>query len=238
MDPDELRGRQRTRPNSAAYGNLDIATQLANILPGIGTLRKFDLYNDFDLYFSAREQDFRKYRPTGRSPLLTGNFLAAFGAFLDPNFREYDYAAGLYDGLIYSAQMLCENTGQADNADCEAARFLALFNRHVPVSPGNIATAEAQKLKDVRQMIAHFLYQEFGADGQAQVWRDLTSQLYDAQHQSSLRVIHEAIQSSGESDFEHFLDALASTSAQFKQQTGSEVSFSEHTHYMNHAQAG
>lgn len=245
MDPDELRGRQRERPSSAAYGNLDIATQLDNILPGIGTLRKLDLYNDFDLYFTQPDQGFRQYRPTGRSPLLTGNFLSAFGAFLDPNFREYDYAAGLYDGLIYSAQMLCEREGKADDAVCEASQFLKLFNQHVSeqdlqaLRPGEPASAEdharyhkAQRLHDLRKMVAQFLYQEFKLAVQAKAWRDLAHQLYDERHYSALRVIHDAIQASGESDFERFLDALAPASESFKHQTGQDMAFSERTRYM------
>lgn len=244
MDPDELRGRQRNRPSSAAYGNLDIATQLANILPGIGTLRKLDLYNDFDLYFTQPDQGFRQYRPTGRSPLLTGNFLSAFGAFLDPNFREYDYAAGLYDGLIYSAQMLCEREGKADDAHCEANWFITLLNRHLPerdlpTSTGDEAVAEDQgdsnetrRWSDLRKMVALFLYQEFKLTVHAKPWRDLAHQLYDEKYASCLRVIHDAIQSSGENDFERFLDALIRESESFRQKTGQDMVFSERTDYM------
>ena len=42
-----------------------------------------------------------------RFPLLTGNYMIAFGAFLDDAFRRYDYYAGVYDGILNMAMIKC-----------------------------------------------------------------------------------------------------------------------------------
>lgn len=235
MDPDALRGRQRVPPGDSAYGNLDIVTQLGNILPGIGTLRKADLYNDYDLHFTSPHTAFRQYRPTGRSPALTGNFLAAFGAFLDRNFREYDYAAGIYDGLVYSAGMICEAQNKAQDDVCHANTFRQMFFKHFPEvavdAPGVEQAQRNQALLAMQQQVARFLFEEFNA-GRSRAWADLAQQLYDDQFHSPLRVVHEAIQYSGENNFDSFLDALQRSSQQYKRLTGHDVQFSERTQYM------
>ena len=61
---------------------------------------------------------------------LTGDFLLAFGAFLDTRFREYDYYAGVYDAVYGMAEWLCEKTaGNGDDKNAcraDAARQVYL----------------------------------------------------------------------------------------------------------------
>ena len=52
---------------------------------------------------------------TSRFPHLTGGFLGAFGAFLNYEFRHYDYYAGIYDASVNIASHLCGT--KADGRD-------------------------------------------------------------------------------------------------------------------------
>lgn len=56
---------------------------------------------------------------SSRGTPIVGETLGAFGAFLGQPFREYDFYAGIYDGLEFVARrFVCPELGQADDPDC------------------------------------------------------------------------------------------------------------------------
>jgi len=56
---------------------------------------------------------------------LTGEMIFSFGAFSDPDFRQYDYYAGVYDAAWNMANYLCER--QPDAATCLAHRMQSIY---------------------------------------------------------------------------------------------------------------
>ena len=75
-----------------------------NLLP---VFSSFDIMQSMKLY-EAINQNFRgnsnkKLVLSSRFHPLTGKYLGHFGAFLDQNFRTYDYHVGIYDALYHTA---------------------------------------------------------------------------------------------------------------------------------------
>ncbi len=72
----------------------------SNILPlmrSTDIFRSMKLYETINKYF--RHNPERHLILSSRYHPITGNFLWNFGAFLDKNFREYDYYVGVYDAI-------------------------------------------------------------------------------------------------------------------------------------------
>ena len=69
----------------------------------------------------------RIIRVTSLGNPITGSLLESFGAFLDLEFREYDYYAGVYDAIVSASDIRC-NLQYAPDAD--SARF-RLCREHV-----------------------------------------------------------------------------------------------------------
>lgn len=81
----------------------------ANAVPLLTSLEIFQsmkLYQALNLYFKNNPSNTlvvsSRYHP------LTGKFLEHFGAFLDKNFRIYDYYAGVYDSIYHLAHSMKE----------------------------------------------------------------------------------------------------------------------------------
>ena len=75
-----------------------------NLLP---VFSSFDIMQSMKLY-EAINKNFRgetdkKLVLSSRFHPITGQFLSHFGAFLDKNFREYDYHLGIYDAIYHIA---------------------------------------------------------------------------------------------------------------------------------------
>lgn len=78
-----------------------------------------EIYANAELYRALREkfdsQDpknkIRRLLLTDRYPPLGGNYLAHFGAFFGQVFRDFDYYAGVYDGMI-NVSNLCLRKGE------------------------------------------------------------------------------------------------------------------------------
>jgi hypothetical protein len=80
----------------------------------------------------ARKLELQSVRRTGLSPALrsttrfapvVGDLLVNMGAFLARDFRVFDYAAGLYDGLYSLGEADCPGTG-AGQAECIAGKVV------------------------------------------------------------------------------------------------------------------
>ena len=65
------------------------------------------LYQAINQYFRNNAE--RKLVLSSRFHPLTAGYLDHFGAFLDPNFRLYDYHVGVYDGIYHLAKRLKSN---------------------------------------------------------------------------------------------------------------------------------
>lgn len=75
-----------------------------------------DSASDHELYTALRSGDGHSYKLTvsDRYFPITGTYLGHFGAFLDSPFREFDYNAGVYDGIYDLAQFMKSRTGSMD----------------------------------------------------------------------------------------------------------------------------
>ncbi len=79
-----------------------LGTNVLPLLKSTQIFRSMKLYEAIDRYF--RNNDNRHLILSSRYHPITGNFMWAFGAFLDKNFREYDYYVGVYDAIYRFAQ--------------------------------------------------------------------------------------------------------------------------------------
>jgi predicted acylesterase/phospholipase RssA len=82
----------------------------ANAIPLLDSLEIFQsmkLYQALHLYF--KNSSSRVLVLSSRYHPLTGKFLEHFGAFLDKNFRIYDYYVGVYDGIYHLAETMKKN---------------------------------------------------------------------------------------------------------------------------------
>ncbi len=115
VDPGLLRGRllqARAERHSepTAYG-LDAVTRVAR--GAIPSARKYELFS-FGRALSvpaAARVDSVWVRPTSRAYPVIGEHLGSFASFLGRPFREYDFFAGVYDGMYFLAgEHLCSPT--------------------------------------------------------------------------------------------------------------------------------
>ena len=112
VDPGLLRGRlQQARAERqkepTAYG-LDAVTRVAR--GAVPSARKYELFS-FGRALSvpaATRVDSVWVRPTSRAYPVIGEHLGSFASFLGRPFREYDFFAGVYDGMYFLAgEHLC-----------------------------------------------------------------------------------------------------------------------------------
>jgi hypothetical protein len=85
-------------------------------------------------------------RPTSRGYPVVGEHLGSFASFLGRPFREYDFFAGVYDGMYFLAgEEFCpESMAADDRRRCLRARMEEfLSGKHVVVSPASRAVMEA-----------------------------------------------------------------------------------------------
>jgi predicted acylesterase/phospholipase RssA len=162
LDPDKLRNRTSNKSGKEKSG---IDQQVNDILPGITTLRKAALYDDFKKYLSAEkaESEYRFMLQTDRNPYLTGNLLMNFGAFTEKLYREHDYAAGIYDGLLFLANHACINADADEDEDniekCRALNFKDNFQHIFSTIPEEIN--EKALFQDLKGIVGWFAFDEY-----------------------------------------------------------------------------
>ena len=96
---------QKKETKSSFENNDNIGFLGSNILPLMHSthiFRSMKLYETINRYF--RHNPNRHLILSSRYHPITGNFLWNFGAFLDKNFREYDYYVGVYDAIYKLAE--------------------------------------------------------------------------------------------------------------------------------------
>ncbi len=87
-----------------------IGTNIIPVFSSFDIMQSMKLYDSINLNF--RDNSDKKLILSSRYHPITGKFLAHFGAFLDQNFREYDYYVGVYDAVFQFAMALKRNYPQ------------------------------------------------------------------------------------------------------------------------------
>ena len=226
----------KRRENEQNESSLTLSNQLKNILPGIGTLRKRDLQNDLNLYFAFNKKSQRTYSPTIRNPYLTGNFLGAFGAFFDPSFREYDYVAGVYDGMRFVSQQLCANkSSDFIKTKCEVTTFKHVLSQVIE----GVSTNKENELRDFYALVGAFLYEDFASCENTQKcieenspWLEVVSSLYKKDYASKTYLVFLAIHRNGDKNFDSFLKKYTDNFVSYRDERDSTITVSGQLNYM------
>ena len=106
MDPSNMRKQPKVKV-AEIEEKPPVGFLSANLSPLTSTVEIFqqmNLYNAINQYF--RDNPNRKLVLSSRYHPLTAGFLDHFGAFLDLNFRLYDYYVGVYDAIYHLAVRL------------------------------------------------------------------------------------------------------------------------------------
>jgi len=144
VDPGLLRGRllqvrSERQSQPVAYG-LDAVTRVAR--GAVPSARKYELFS-FGRALSvptAARVDSVWVRPTSRAYPVIGEHLGSFASFLGRPFREYDFFAGVYDGMYFLAgEHFCASApdGEARNECMRARMDEFLGGEHVIVTPAS-----------------------------------------------------------------------------------------------------
>ena len=108
MDPSNMR-KQPKKKMQEEKEEPPVGFLTANLSPltsAVEIYQQMNLYNAINQYF--RNHPERKLVLSSRFHPLTAGFLEHFGAFLDENFRLYDYHVGVYDAIYHLAKRLKE----------------------------------------------------------------------------------------------------------------------------------
>ena len=81
-----------------------ISTNLIPVFSSFDIMQSMKLYDAINKHF--REGSDKQLTLSSRFHPITGKYLAHFGAFLDRNFRVYDYYVGVYDAIYQMASAM------------------------------------------------------------------------------------------------------------------------------------
>ncbi len=107
IDPHHMR--KEKKQNRMQDEQMPVGFLNTNLLPLFNTIEIYQsmkLYETINRYF--RNNSRYTLMLSSRYHPLTGKFLSNFGAFLDRNFREYDYFVGVYDAIYDLAKSMRE----------------------------------------------------------------------------------------------------------------------------------
>lgn len=106
MDPSNIRNEIMVKEDDAQE-ELPVGFITTNLIPvmsSFGIMQSMKLYDAINKNF--RGDSNKKLILSSRYHPITGKFLGHFGAFLDQNFRLYDYYVGVYDAIYHLAAAL------------------------------------------------------------------------------------------------------------------------------------
>ena len=109
IDPSNMR-KEVIKEEEEEEEKIPIGFITTNAIPLLSSLEIFQsmkLYQAINQYF--RKNSNKSLILSSRFHPLTGKYLQHFAAFLDPNFREYDYHVGVYDAIYHLAASLRRN---------------------------------------------------------------------------------------------------------------------------------
>lgn len=109
LDPDKRRDSSLEKIASGHDDpdKYDIGSQLKFLSGAVTVTRRDELYESLIKYF--HNNGTRQLLLPKRYAAITGNYLMNFATFFSQAFRDYDYAAGLYDGIISIARHVLAN---------------------------------------------------------------------------------------------------------------------------------
>jgi len=104
MDPSNIR-KEREAEETKEQAPIGFLNSSISVLGStIDTYQQMNFYDTIDRFFSGNSQ--HTLVLSSRFHPITGGFLEHFGAFLDINFRIYDYYVGVYDAIYQFASSL------------------------------------------------------------------------------------------------------------------------------------
>ncbi|MEA3455150.1 MAG: patatin-like phospholipase family protein [Campylobacterota bacterium] len=130
MDPSNMRKQPKIKAKEVKE-EPPVGFLSANLSPLGSTVEIFQqmyLYSAINQYF--RNNPERKLILSSRYHPLTAKYLEHFGAFLDLNFRLYDYYVGVYDGIWHLAKKL-KNGG--DFKDLSQTQLMERLMKHLKI---------------------------------------------------------------------------------------------------------
>ena len=105
LDPSHLRKHKKSKHKKKEKPPVGfLSANLAPLANAAAIYQKMFLYQTINRYFRGHPQ--RRLILSSRYHPLTAGFLEHFGAFLDRNFRLYDYHVGVYDAIYQLAKSL------------------------------------------------------------------------------------------------------------------------------------
>jgi predicted acylesterase/phospholipase RssA len=107
MDPSNMRKEPKKSKSEEEEEKPPVGFITTNAIPLLSSLEIFQsmrLHQAINKYF--RNNDKRKLILSSRYHPITGKYLEHFAAFLDKNFRVYDYYVGVYDAIFHLATSL------------------------------------------------------------------------------------------------------------------------------------
>ncbi|RLA67479.1 MAG: hypothetical protein DRQ78_02655 [Epsilonproteobacteria bacterium] len=130
INPSNLR-KEILEKNTEEAEQIPLGFITTNLMP---VFSSFDIMQSMKLY-EAINQNFREGSKktlilSSRYHPITGKFLGHFGAFLDQNFREYDYYVGIYDAIYHLAKSL---KTKAQYADFSQTSLMSILKKRLGV---------------------------------------------------------------------------------------------------------
>ena len=119
IDPSNMR-KEPIQKNTEEKEELPLGFITTNTIPLLSSLEIFQsmkLYQAINQYF--RNKPDNKLILSSRYHPITGKYLSHFGAFLDKNFRIYDYYVGVYDAIYHLAAAFKKKKQYADMSQTE-----------------------------------------------------------------------------------------------------------------------
>ncbi len=115
MDPSNIR-KELIDPQAEEEEEMPVGFITTNLMPifsSFGIMQSMKLYDAINKHF--RDDSNKTLILSSRYHPITGKFLGHFGAFLDQNFREYDYQVGVYDAIYHLAKALKKRNKRFDH---------------------------------------------------------------------------------------------------------------------------
>ena len=124
MRKEDIEKQNTTKKETIPLGFIE--TNLSPVFKSFDIMQSVKLYDAIKKHFSKKTN--KKLILSSRYHPLTGNFLGHFGAFLDYNFRIYDYYVGVYDAIYHIASAFKKIYPPTVNNKNQVARMNFLKN--------------------------------------------------------------------------------------------------------------
>ena len=111
-----------------------LSSNLSPLSSTVEIFQQMHLYQAINQYF--RNNPERKLILSSRFHPLTAGYLDHFGAFLDPNFRLYDYHVGVYDAIHHLAKRLKSG---GDFRELSQTQLMERFMKHLSIDKNSEA---------------------------------------------------------------------------------------------------